>query len=985
MNDPPGKVSVAGSTQHPRRRPAHQSVSLRHGPPAASYCNLRTTLDQQLSTLSSTDGPASDRANPPSSISSISPQLLTNQHSSGESSDAGKWFEKTNNDARQSSALYVNNDPPFFLRNSSSSESPPNGLESHDARMYSSMPYRPGLVHFGTDGSSTEDFRGVIDDLTVANKKLKQKLKKYEKLYDDHLEEDKLFEVRFHGLSDHKKKELEETLRKFAAGLDDDADKEYPHISRVPTLEHQRTAESGYASLTASCQNSSAPSNQTLNTTEHDRKMTKSAYGRQQQSIQSYLHDIPLGLLPRYDTTMSEKSKKQLVVRRLEQIFAGKRSMSGNHPQPMQQEEVAQSAATADRREREATGRGSRPEGLREAQFMAEEEGDIPIQADTLQKFHPNLHVSEQDFAGSGSSPDQRPTRPLDLDPYRAQFPLENMDYFRHLGFTPPDMASGEVPEEGHGWLYLNLLINMAQLHTLHVTPDFVKDAVTDYSSHLELSPDGRKIRWKGDYDITTQSSDGSSERYSGNSPPDHVPGFDSPLKQIRTGNSGASSGLPSNAEQHARQVARAKRANERNKLAYTPLFFHKEDSDDEDDFYNPSLLQPPQPGNPSGMGSSAMNSSSSRRRRDDGPIIFYNRARFCTDLTGDRLGASLTSPGLYKAMVSQPLGAPSSSHSPENCLSDSIESRGPLDVEPMDVDSRDGSRTMYSEGSFGFSLDSLSYGSGNGNDSPDAMNFEASGLGGVHPDDNFTIRVRRSQTQTSTLGSVARCKSNFYPKKILDALKMQLSAKDMKASFTSSPQRVIREQILSASRKSLPSSALPPASFLPFDSAYSETIDSDYDSDASSEVGSDSSDGLDTALQLPNVYIASGRSRADNVTEEGSDEESEYSDDSDDGSIDLLATARQLDPNTIRASEREYDAAIADRLAEEIVAGSSAATAAGGSGFNSPVDLTAAGEVYDVSVGNKRQSESLSPRAKLKRSRASDSTGAALKMQKTE
>jgi hypothetical protein len=40
-----------------------------------------------------------------------------------------------------------------------------------------------------------------------------------------------------------------------------------------------------------------------------------------------------------------------------------------------------------------------------------------------------------------------------------------------------------------------------------------------------------------------------------------------------------------------------------------------------------------------------------------------------------------------------------------------------------------------------------------------------------------------------------------------------------------------------------------------------------------------------------------------------------------------------------IHAYEREYDAAIADRLAEEIVAGSSAATAGGGSGFNTPAD----------------------------------------------
>jgi hypothetical protein len=105
------------------------------------------------------------------------------------------------------------------------------------------------------------------------------------------------------------------------------------------------------------------------------------------------------------------------------------------------------------------------------------------------------------------------------------------------------------------------------------------------------------------------------------------------------------------------------------------------------------------------------------------------------------------------------------------------------------------------------------------------------------------------------------------------------------------------------------------------------------------------------------------------------SEEASEYSEDSDDGSVDFLATARQIDPNTIRNQEREYDAAAADRLAEEIVAGSSAATAGGGSGFNTPAVLTTMGS-QQSSMGAQRQSttsESSSSRTKLKRARTSD------------
>lgn len=847
--------------------------------------------------------------------------------------------------------------------------------------MRSTMPYRPALADTGTDASSTEDFRSVIDDLTVANKKLKQKLKKYEKVHDAHLQEDKLFEVRFHGLPDHKKKELEDTLRKFAAGLDE-ATIDYPQIaSHVPTLEQQKTAsstsrfaESGYASLSASGQNSSAPSNQNSNQADDNRKMSRSAYSRQQQSIQSYLHDIPAGLLPIQNVPMSDKAKKKLVVRRLEQIFAGKRSMPGSHPQPMQQEEVAQSAATADRQEREATGRQFRPEGARVARIFPDDDGrgDQPDHAENLQKFRPSLHINEQDFAGSGS-PDQRPTRPLDLDPSRAQVPGENMDYIRHLGFTPPDMITGEIPLEGHGYLYLNLLINMAQLHTLNVTPEFVKDALNDYSGHLELSHDGRKVRWKGGLDVT-RHSDNSSEFDSSNSPYEGA----SPSKRLKTGDS-LSNDVSLNPEQKARKLARAQRERELNKFAYTPMFFQKEESEDEDEGYGfenessgASLQRPQNAGDSSGIGSSAVQSgSSTKRKHEDGPMIFYTKAKFCTDLSGDRLGSSAVALGAYNAITSHPIGAAAGSCVSSCRGSDVGESRGPMDLTPMDADSNSGSRTTSSDEYFGFSPAAL--GTDFGNDSPaEIMDFKVSGLGGVQPEDNFSIRVRRAQTQTAQVGPTTRRRSSLYPQKILDALAEPSSPR----SECASPQPIIKEEILSTSTKSLPTSALPPASFLPFDSTSSGDVDSDLDdSDVSSEAESETEEGPATALQLLNVSPMPTR-RFHDDNEESSDEESEYSDDSDDGSFDLLATARQLDPNTVRTQEREYDAAVADRLAEEIVAGSSAATAGGGSGFNSPADGVP--RLKRASSSRKQRqsttSGSMSARSHLKRTRTSDS-----------
>ncbi|KAJ4332675.1 hypothetical protein N0V95_009606 [Ascochyta clinopodiicola] len=983
MDERLGTPPRSSTAHHPRRPPAHQSVSLRHSPPA----KLPSAASTLGAARSSPNGIASDKANPPSTVS---PRLQLNSNSSGESSDAAGWFESTNNhDQGLHNPSFVDNDPPFLLHNSSSSErTPPDAHHLHGP----SVPYCPGLMPLSTDASSSEDFRGVIDDLTVANKKLKQRLRKYERVYDAHLQDDKLFEVRFHGLPDHKKKELEETLRKFAAGLEDASD--HPDISYAPgpalnkevtSSSTSRFAESGYASMSASGQNSSTPSNNPSAQTTDNRRMTKSAYNRQQQSIHSYLHDIPRGLLPNDNVAMSDKARKKLVVRRLEQIFAGKRSAPGSHPQPMQQEEVAQSAATADRQEREATGRGLRPEGLRTA-LITPEQGDMDDeQGASILHIPAQQRVNEQDFEhpGTGSgSPDQRPTRPLDLDPLRAQVPAANMDYFRHLGFSPPDMMTNTSSEEGHGWLYLNLLINMAQLHTLNVTPDNVKDALAAYSTQLELSSDGRKIRWKGGHEFSNNSSDGSPEQSGVNSPYQAMPAHMSPQNISRTGNSASMESGYGSSEQRDRHIAPAG-PEETSKFAYKPLFFRTDSSEEDQDLYDPtesasSSLHPRQHGDSSGMGT-VKQSTMPTKRRDDGPMIFYNRAKFCTDLTGDRVGASLTLPENYKAITSHPLGAQLNTESSQG--SDILESRGPLDDAATDTDSRKGTQASSTGESIGFSPPGLQDHSGA--DSPDVTHFEASGLGGVQPDDNFSIRVQRAQIPTASSDMQHVRRASLYPSKIQAILGESAVSQDQRHR-SSSPKNAIKEKMISAVYQNIPSSTLPPASFFPFDSTSSGELSDDEDESSSGDY--DTNDGPSTALQLLN--IAPPHARLASEQSASTSEASEYSeDDDDDGSIDLLATARQQDPDTVRAFEREYDAAVADRLAEEIVAGSSAATAGGGSGFNSP-----ASDEGDLSKqGSRRRSTraapstasatSFSPRSKnLKRGRTSESLTATMK-----
>ncbi|KAH8724384.1 frequency clock protein [Phaeosphaeriaceae sp. PMI808] len=942
MHDPPGIMPRNFTQSHPRRPPAHNSVSLRHGPLRGDR-SLDAKILQAEPTAMSFPNPASDETNPPS----VSPHLFSHKNSSGESSDTSKWFETTNNNARQRSASFADNEPPFFLRNSSSSETPPDAYSGPHIHVHSNMPYRPNLARNNTNGSSIEDFRSVIDDLTIMNKKLKRRLRKYERVHDSHHQADKLFEVRFHGLPDHKKKELEDTLRKFTNELADGATTDLPQVSSyAPPLEQKniesstsRFAESGYVSMSASGQNSSAPSNQASNPENDTHTMSRSAYNRQQQSIQSYLHNIPAGVRSRSNIPMSDKSKKKLVVRRLEQIYAGKRSVSGSHPQPMQQEEVAQSAATADREEQAATGRNYRPEGLRIARIMPEHDshrdaspGEVP------QRLRTDLHIEQQHF--------------------------DNMD-------------TGDAPQDGHGWLYLNLLINMAQLHTLNVTTNFVKDALTEYSSQLELSRDGRKIRWKGGLEETKNCVDSTSEHCSGNSPPE----YGSPSKHLNMEDSEITDEAQLGPEQKAKILARADREREMSKFAYTPIFFRKESSSEEDEFddfdvemFGASLHPPQHNGTWSGFGSSAVQGGSSSRKHDDGPMIFYNKAKFCTDLSGDRLRSSLFAPGAYTAINSRPLGALTRpTQTAPRSTSDLGEARGPLGASPKDIISDSGDNvpsTVSSSDEFNFSPPALRTDSSSENSSAELMDFQVSGLGGVQPDDNFCIHVRRSQTQSTSSQPFPQRRSRLYPKKILKALNATCSPKAGSTSPSRS-QRIIREKVLSTSCKLLPSSTLPPASFLPFDSASSYDVDSDLDADVSSEADSESREGSTTALQLSNVSP-----RPDYSNEEDSGEEFENSDKSDNGSIDMLVTAGQFNPRMVRVQEREYDAALADRLAYNIMAGSSAATAGGGSGFNSPMCAPKAPS-YEGSLQKKRQSTtsgSMSSRTRLKRSRTSES-----------
>ena len=304
--------------------------------------------------------------------------------------------------------------------------------------------------------------------------------------------------------------------------------------------------------------------------------------------------------------------------------------------------------------------------------------------------------------AGSGpgksppgsTMPEQRPTRPLDLDPDRVQVPSENMEYIRHLGLVPPEIGPRsiattiDVSPDANGWVYLNLLSNLAQLHIFNVAPDFIRQAVVEKSTKFQLSPDGQKIRWRGGTDGTKFSSDGSAGDQSQQSQStDGGDGSDGNghRKRNKTSGHGSVSGVSGSKKRSKKGLHNSGASSS---FHYKPLFVRQTSSPmltaDEDTSTQDSDLPG---GSPVGdmmaagrskfksktkstingnvhtkmhnnsmsltnsnsnidisrhgyeMSRSGGSSNNRKRHKSDGVLVYYSGMPFCTDLAGDSGG----------------------------------------------------------------------------------------------------------------------------------------------------------------------------------------------------------------------------------------------------------------------------------------------------------------------------------------------------------
>lgn len=762
-------------------------------------------------------------------------------------------------------------------------------------------------------GSKSDDFRSVIDDLTVENKRLRRKLRKFERLHCSNLQEDKLFEVRHHGLSAEKKKELEETLRIFASNLEQPPGKPEPtspsgFSSRDPVLQpslldslsstsYSRPADSAYASI--------LPSSDTNAGKLHDEPQHVRTRNPKKRDLDNLVYTVSEGSIGADQLRRSEKVKKKLVVRKLEQLFTGKESASQTCSQLRQQKESFQSTRRTDRSTNEGSGLGVLSEGVREARILSAEaeslddrtsSGRMPA---TVQRTNDIGCSGARSRTGdtnasSDSSPEQRPTRPIDIDPNRAQIPAENMEYIRHLGFSSSSVDVNATGEDGEGWIYLNLLMSMAQLHTINVTPNLVRKAVAEVSDRLELSRDGRKIRWKGGTEGTRTSTDvGSSGDQSSEKSPDDLAGRSG--KRRRPGNEflhrepvrseheavlslARISQHPierSTDDEHAIKTRRIflGQAYTHDRLSHKPLSGYTIRSE-EDECYSQTSNSMTSVGTAGDTISAASttNASMSQKRAPDpletknghGPIIFYQGARFCTDLSGD-MGCLSEESTEFGQRCQDPLGATKITSDPSFFDDDIRSASRESQTSPDHLDhgdDRSGSRTpdlqfptVYSTGGDAACERGI------------PLEFEASGIGGVQPYDNFTIDVGVRQI-TSALGQ----RDPKAPTSPEGHQQLLYNTTCRAAARTKLAKVVVRGEIVSTLTTNLPPSSLPPPSYYLSLSTSETDDDNETESDSNDSSANDSrSSQMEVEPSAPSslmqVYRIAGSGRPPEIS----------------------------------------------------------------------------------------------------------------------
>lgn len=920
------------------------------------------------------------------------PTSSPTRRSSGESNDTGQsdpknWFDQSNRNpvaAFNDESPSMEVDPPFYQKETDSSNEesryPPGRNPPYPPGGTQMQGFRPAAAH----STAADDFRSVIDDLTVENKRLKEELKRYKQFGSDMMRKEKLFEIKVHGLPKRKKRELEATLRDFAASLGDSSES----TSRRKTGRHGKVSLSKHDSSSSSRSRPVDSAYATMSTgrSSHAPHSSGPSLGRpslsrakstSSQKVESYLRDTPDGLLPHH-IVMTDKEKKKLVVRRLEQLFTGKisgRNMQRNQSMPSMDAALVSEGTTM------APPRPP-PEGLREACIQLQD-GENPqkvrFSKDNASASNSGGDQTELGGTGTGSgdgsgsdgrtgnntsppgaiAPDQRPTRPRDLDPDRVQIPSENMDYIRHLGLVSPEFLQGsrtsyqDVAPDAEGWVYLNLLCNLAQLHIVSVTPSFIRQAVSEKSTKFQLSSDGRKIRWRGGTDGTKFSSDSSEDKSQ-----------KSPLTEDTEDGSDETGRRKKQKTQQARsEIGRfGPSRSPSDTFHYKPMFVHRHSSSVETSLEE-SASQGSEDGvDESNLGNSKWDFSGSgttqqrRKRRYDGAIVYYTGVPFCTDLSGD---PGDMSPTAQMTATGRELEGSGSGDETEHVLQRTL-SGSSLPVRPLSDDRARVAEALDFDPENAPDLVADDGFSPNDEDfvfpwceDPDNIQIqplakevmEPSGLGGVLPDDHFamfvtTRRVVRPILQRHLSRSTTSEDTADIIAERLASIRTSSPLPPRSRSLTVAPMQI--EYVSGEFRRLNPASLPPPAIFYPpfsTDSSWDDGDDLASDDEEVEEVEEDSfSEGQISRRANPHFSDNNTYMRKDDLV---FDTETDVRMDSDDNRMsDSGLNMRSVTPRTAVDGDDSPLAAAIGKDVDMLHTGSSVATAGGAeSGYSSSME----------------------------------------------
>ncbi|KAG5930277.1 hypothetical protein E4U42_002489 [Claviceps africana] len=894
----------------PRRISPEKSLTLNHH---------RISRDASLR-VSSGSTPANDS----NTVSSPRRNSSGDSHETGQS-DPKKWFDQSNeNPTATFDHATMDVDPPFFQKESDS---------SNEEKPYTyPIPQLQSRVATG-HSSSADDYRSVIDDLTVEIQKLKEELKKYKQRGPNMLRKDKLFEIKYHGLPKRKRRELETTLRDFAGSIEDSLDMS---SSRQKKSMRQANRDNMYSASASKHASSSSGSNNRPNDSAYasmssganssgtflGRPATNSR-AKNDLKVESYLRDIPEGLYPRH-TILTDRERKKLVVRRLEQLFTGK--FGGRYGRRMKQklhdpamlapglDSDIQSKCPRDQQTTVPQG----PVASREAKILPQYQQSGPFNKKSRSRDNlsaSNSNGDQADLGGNGGStrskmntspaqpptPDQRPTRVKDLDPDRVQIPSENMEYIRHLGLVPPELLTdshSDVQPDTDGWVYLNLLCSLAQLHIVNVTPSFVRSAVSEISTKFQLSPDGRKIRWRGGSEGTRFSSDSSngSSQTTPDSREAYLATVEEPCKRQKTGNSSGYE-FQSGGSSKSRSKFEPQTSTSSDSFHYKPLFAHNSSPNGETSLDDTlSSFGPIEDSNidESREGLSGSGTSNRRKRRRDGAIIYYSGAPFCTDLAGDTGDISpatymlssgqdhgeqqlhLDQPSVHRSASGSSLTSrPLRDWNHDRDVNLKMEVDGLEDVPDLATDSESDSGSLDMDFSWSSGQQFMEF-----------VSLEPCGLGGVMPDDHFMVVVTTKRHKDEL--PLQQLSSRYG----ISEEATQLIISRLASMSTSSPvpvfvpvssgqqkSRIEIEYLSGRIKRLAPVSLPPPVIFLPPFSSDSSSIDDD-DTDSGDGADDDVESSDELMSRQANPHQSDGY--PDNVDLSSGDEDGEDPDDSD-------------------------------------------------------------------------------------------------------